>query len=1332
ARQFLSRLQPPKVDHVHGLSPAISIEQKTSSKSPRSTVGTVTEIYDYMRILWSRIGQPYCPKCKVPIGTQSSDEIVEKVLGLGEGRKVILLAPIEPTGQESYDHMFKREKANGYARVRVDGVIHSLDEPINIDRRRRHQVELVVDRIVIRRSQASRISDSIEQALSVGDGVMIAQIIEKAARDANVDAPFRTATVRERTYSRRTDGPLPHGRGSEKTGPDEHQDVEKSKRGSAIPSRDRKGAEAFAPDDSPAARGNNYRFSQHHSCDTCGQSYEELSPHNFSFNSRLGWCDACEGLGIQQGASPTAIVIHPTRSITDGAIAGWGELGPGAKLFAIASALADHIGFDPSMPWNGLTETQQLAFLHGCGDDWIEVKGTARKKSGTNRNGLAGVRFKWHGFFPAINRATRSSWQYRKRLEELVTDVPCEACTGGRLRIDAAAVRVSDATLHEVCLWPLGKTLKWFDNLTLSSRQRKIAGELLKEVVSRLRFLVDVGVDYLSLHRTASTLSGGESQRIQLASQIGTGLTGVLYVLDEPTIGLHPRDNNRLIRALKRLRDLGNTLMLVEHDREVIDSADHVLDFGPGAGAFGGEITAAASPKRLRTRRASLTGRYLSNKQSIPVPSNRRTMPSASPRTDLQVDDDLDGVVEGRQRESQSNDINWLIIHGARENNLKEIDVALPLGRFTCVTGVSGSGKSSLVSEVLYKALAVRIHRARLVAGGHQRITGIEHVDKVINADQSPIGNSPTSNPATYTGVFDAVRELFAKLPLSKIRGYSMNRFSFNRPGGRCEACLGMGQRCIEMHFLPDVWIECENCKGQRYVEETLDVQYRDKSIADVLDMRVSEALELFESIPKVRRMLQTLDDVGLGYLQLGQSAPTLSAGEAQRVKLAAELGRPSTGKTLYILDEPTTGLHFDDLKKLLAVLQRLVDLGNTCICIEHNLDVIKTADWVIDLGPQAGDEGGIIVAEGTPERIAGSRQSQTGKALKPVLKAGTMEERLVHDPRRQQRLEKDLAKPVDVGAGVEMPWERNGRAWHTVNHLDHKGAPVEWDPELLLWLIKMMESLGQFAPTDWNHASRIELKAPGNKPWCCHILTGNKDLLHVALRVGLGKFTASDLRRKLGIKDLDDRPDLPIYGQWSRVRVRPMPNGWQDIRLFLRDFKDVNKTTYRTFLKAAANAYFDQLDVVEADPDSSRPWKKLGQQWHLSQKSIHPRHVVRWRPALLMAMVGRLKSIQPDLSFSWNSKTAGLFAVPGEKHAAGKIVTNIGRALRIELRAPSGSLTPTQVDRLGEDCEIKPATGCDRVTFWIHSLGQCDTKQLADAWRRCRESSTEESLQPA
>ena len=887
--------------------------------------------------------------------------------------------------------------------------------------------------------------------------------------------------------------------------------------------------------------------------------------------------------------------------------------------------------------------------------------------------------------------------------------------------------------MHETCLRPLGRTLKWFGDLRLSPRERKIAGELLHEITSRLRFLVDVGLDYLSLHRTASTLSGGESQRIQLASQIGTGLTGVLYVLDEPTIGLHPRDNKRLIQALKRLRDLGNTLLLVEHDREVIDAADNVLDFGPGAGSFGGEVTAAASPSKLRSKRKSLTGRYLAGKEAISIPSNRRHVDRKEHALLMMRRDDEPSTDELERDSLQP--APWLIVYGAREHNLKEIDVAFPLGRFTCVTGVSGSGKSTLVNSVLYSALASRIHRARLVPGGHERITGIERIDKVINVDQAPIGNSPTSNPATYTGVFDAIRELYAKLPTSKVRGYTPNRFSFNRAGGRCEVCSGMGQRCIEMHFLPDVWIECESCKGARYVAETLDVRYRGKSIADCLTMRITEAGELFSRVPKIRRMLRTLEDVGLGYLELGQAAPTLSGGEAQRVKLASELGRPSTGKTLYILDEPTTGLHFDDLKKLLRVLHRLVDLGNTVICIEHNLDVIKTADWVIDLGPEAGDAGGYVVAEGTPEHLITVRASRTGDSLRPVIQMGPLQPREVHDPAAEADAESGKPDAIDLGDHVKMPWELDGCKWHTVDHLDTTGNPVQWDPAVLRWLVDSIQDAGRFSETDWNHRTRIEIAAAKSQQWFCHFLTGHKELLEVSFRVPHLTFTQPKLASALNIKTLDERTDLPIYGQWSRVRVRHLKGvagAWDDVRISLRDFKDVRKRDFRAFLKKAAAAYTGRVAAHKFKPELRAPWKANGEKWHLSQEAMSARQVARWQPAVLMSLIGRFKSIQRNLEFDWCHKTAIQIIDPTTRKRRGKIVTNMGRGLRVELFAQKNTLTPAQIDRLGEDTEIKSRPDGDLIIFWIRSLARCDTKQLRDVWRLCQTDPADERLRSA
>ena len=1236
ARQFLGQLQKPKVEHIFGLSPAISIEQKAAIRSPRSTVGTITEVYDYMRVLWARVGTPYCPPCRVPIGSQSSDEIADKIMCLPEGTRVMLLAPIDRTGQETYEELFAREKANGFARVRIDGEVRSLHEPIEIDHRRRHQVELVVDRVVIKHKQASRIFDSIEQALSVGNGVMIVNVLE-AEKPAKI-------------MSRRL------------------------------------------------ARNGDLRFSQHYACDNCGTSYEELTSHHFSFNSRMGWCDSCEGLGTQRGASPSAIAVHPTRSIRDGAIAGWDELRPGTMLYEMVRALAEHVGFDLKTPWNELNPEHQLAILQGCGQTWIDAGKVSE-----------GLRFRWRGFFPSIDRATRSSWQYRHRLRDLVTDVPCEKCGGSRLRPDAAAVRVGDKTIREVTSLPLNEALQFFAKLKLDARQRKVTGELLHEITSRLQFLVDVGLDYVSLNRSAATLSGGESQRIRLASQVGSGLTGVLYVLDEPTIGLHPRDNHRLINALGKLRDLGNTLLIVEHDREVIDHADHVLDFGPGAGAAGGQIVAATTPQKIRTRRASLTGKFLAGKEAIFVPTNRRPIrPGRStPQTGETVPE------------------KWLTVYGARQNNLKEIDVSLPLGRFTVVTGVSGSGKSSLVSDILFPALANRLHRARHEVGGHEEIEGIEYIDKVINVDQSPIGNSPTSNPATFTGVFDLIRELYARLPESKIRGYSANRFSFNRPGGRCEACWGNGQRCIEMHFLPDVWVECENCKGTRYTAETLQVRYKNKSIADVLNMRVSEALEHFKSIPKIRRMLQTLEDVGLGYVSLGQPAPTLSGGEAQRVKLAAELGRPSTGKTLYILDEPTTGLHFADLRKLLAVLNRLVDMHNTVICIEHNLDVVKTADWVIDLGPEAGLQGGQVVAAGTPEQVAACKRSHTGRVLKGVLADGPRRSRQVFDPQEHAEAEAQLDRVASVGdesSSARMPWQKEGHKWHTEDPVDSQSRKVKWDPRVLEFIVDECEKVSGFERTNWNHRTRIEIKAPNSKTlWFCHILTGGQWLLEVTFRVPPKTFSAAALQRELKIVQLDERPDLPIYGQWDRLSIRTGKRTHDDVRIFLHDMKDVKRPAFRRFIKRAAAAYHQHLASLSADRSRAEPWKTDGKAWHLSQKSVPTDAVKRWSSANLLDIIGRLRKVTADLAIDWTGKAGIKFKPIKAAGLQGRVKTNKSWGLPIELRTPPGTFTPTMVDRLGKDLEIVRRPDYDLVRFWVRRGNELDMRQLASVADRLR-----------
>ena len=1198
ARQFLGQVAKPKVERVEGLSPAISIEQKTTSRSPRSTVGTVTEIHDYVRVLWARIGVPYCPKCDVPIGTQTSDEIVDRVLALPEGTRLLMLAPIERAGSEDYADLFSRERENGFARVRVDGVVHELADPPVLDRRAKHTIELVVDRVIIRQQQRSRIADSVELTLSIGDGWM-----------------------------------------------------------------------SLAPVDG----GEELRFSQHRSCVQCGTSYDELTPHHFSFNTRLGWCEACEGLGTQQGASQDIIVTHPRKSIRDGAIAGWEEFKNNTALTKMMSLVADYFSIGLDTPWHEVPESARLGILYGTGGHWFE-RGD-------------GIRFQWKGFYPAIDEATRSSWEYRRRLSHLTTEISCQRCGGSRLRPESAAVRVGGKTIVDVCRLPLDQALAFFEKLRLDPREKKVAGELLVEVRNRLKFLVDVGLDYVTLHRSAPTLSGGESQRIRLASQIGSGLTGVLYVLDEPTIGLHPRDTSRLLAALKHLRDLGNTLLVVEHDREVITQSDHVLDFGPGAGADGGQIVATSSPAKLKRIGASLTGRYLARKEVIPIPAERR---------------------KGNGQ--------FLDIIGARHNNLRNIDVSIPLGCFVVVTGVSGSGKSSLVNDVLHAALAKRIHRASVEAGGHDEIRGVEFIDKVINVDQSPIGNSPTSNPATYTGVFDLIRELFARLPESKVRGYNINRFSFNRSGGRCEVCEGNGQRCIEMHFLPDVWVTCETCNGTRYKAETLEVAYKGKNIADVLSMRIAEARDHFANVLKIKRMLQTLVDVGLGYLQLGQPAPTLSGGEAQRVKLAAELGRPSTGKTLYLLDEPTTGLHFDDLRKLLNVLHRFCDLGNTVICIEHNLDVIKTGDWIVDLGPEGGEGGGDIVTEGPPEKIAMNKQSHTGKILADLLEREPRTRREVFDPDRAEVTENESLVLEEVG-DARMPWEADGRRWHTRDRVGHRGEKVRWEGEALEWLIDEIETVGKrkFALTNYNHRSRVEIKMPGSEtPWFLHARTGGAWLLDATFRVPVRAFSVAEVRRLIPLRVLDDCDEIPVYGRDPRVTVRHSGLHTDDIRILVHSKKEIATPGCRQFVKLAVKAYQRLVRRMAEDVALRQPWKVNGRSWHLSQQMITKSDQKLWKGSLIVELLGRFKKIDPAIAEDWTRKVMVVLSHPNVPGVWARLITNQAYGVRVEVQCGRGQFTPALVERLGLDVHIRHMRGhVDQVQFWVQKIAQCDAVQF-------------------
>ena len=878
-RQFLGQMDKPDVDVIEGLSPAISIDQKTTSKNPRSTVGTVTEIYDYLRLLWARAGTPHCPKCGREIRRQSVDQIVDKVLSMPEGTRFQVLSPIVRGKKGEHTKLLEDARRSGFARVRIDGINYDLSEEISLEKNKKHAIELVVDRLVLRGDITRRLTDSVETALSHGGGLVIIQ----------------------------------------------------------------------CPDS-----GEETLFSRNYACDECGISMPELSPRLFSFNNPLGACPECSGLGFRLKVDPALVVPNPDLSIYDGAIqaSGWGNIKNDsiARMYFEALALKYH--FDLNTPFNALSEAARDVILYG-------TKGEKLQLHYERGNGRGTLEQAFEGIVPNVERRYRETQSdaVRKELEELMTTSPCPHCGGERLSDIARAVTVGGLSIMQFCAMPVNKELEFLDTLQLEGAQAIIAEQILREIRSRLGFLQSVGLQYLTLSRSAGTLSGGEAQRIRLATQIGSSLMGVLYILDEPSIGLHQRDNDKLLATLRRLRDLGNTLIVVEHDEDTMRAADYIVDVGPGAGIHGGEIVAQGTLQQVMDTPESLTGQYLSGKRKIPVPAQRR---------------------KGNGK--------YLRVCGCCENNLDHIDVDIPLGTFTCVTGVSGSGKSSLVNEIIAKRLLGKLNGARVRPGKHDRMEGIKNLDKVIVIDQSPIGRTPRSNPATYTGLFTDIRELYAATADARERGYSAGRFSFNVKGGRCEACCGDGLVKIEMHFLPDVYVPCEVCHGKRYNRETLEVLYRGKNISEVLEMTADEALEFFEHQPRLREKVATLVEVGLGYIKLGQSSTTLSGGEAQRVKLATELSRRATGRTLYILDEPTTGLHMYDVQKLLEVLQRLVDVGNTVLVIEHNLDVIKTADHLIDLGPEGGDGGGKIVACGTPEEVASCEKSYTGQYLKKVL----------------------------------------------------------------------------------------------------------------------------------------------------------------------------------------------------------------------------------------------------------------------------------------------------------------------------------------------------------
>ena len=882
ARQFLGQMDKPDVDFIEGLSPAVSIDQKSTSRNPRSTVGTITEVYDYLRLLYARIGKPHCPECGDPISRQTPQQIVDQVLDLPAKTRFQVLAPLVRDRKGEYGELFQQLQTQGYSRARVDGVVYGLDEVPKLKKQERHTVEVVVDRLTVNKESRRRLTDSVETALGIGHGYVVLDFVDREEGDPE----------RERIYS------------------------------------------------------------EHLACPRDGLSFEELEPRSFSFNSPFGACPECSGLGTTREVDIELVVPDVDRSLSEGAIAPWSRGTVSGYFSRLLEAIAEEIGVDVETPWKKIPARSKRVILEGY-DEPIHVQ--YRNRYGRRRSYYT----EYEGVVPYVKRrhAEAETDASRERFEGYMREVPCSACSGSRLKPLTLAVTIEGKSIADIASLPIGEAADVLSSLALSEREGVIASRVLKEVNERLQFLVDVGLHYLSMDRAAGTLAGGEAQRIRLATQIGSGLVGVLYVLDEPSIGLHQRDNHRLIETLVRLRDLGNTLIVVEHDEDTIRTADWVVDIGPGAGEHGGQIVVSGTVSELIANSESITGQYLSGSRGIDVPAVRRPQERG-----------------------------WITIKGAREHNLQNVSARFPLGNFVCVTGVSGSGKSTLVNDILFNVLARDLNGARLVPGKHKSISGTDQIDKVVHVDQSPIGRTPRSNPATYTGVFDHIRKLFAATAEAKVRGYQPGRFSFNVKGGRCEACSGDGTIRIEMNFLPDVYVPCEVCHGDRYNRETLEVHYKGKTIAEVLDLPIEDALSFFEAVPAIARHLSTLVDVGLGYVRMGQSAPTLSGGEAQRVKLASELQKRSTGRTVYVLDEPTTGLHFEDIRKLLGVLQSLVDKGNTVIVIEHNLDVIKSADWIVDLGPEGGSGGGTVVAEGTPESVAAADASHTGRFLQALL----------------------------------------------------------------------------------------------------------------------------------------------------------------------------------------------------------------------------------------------------------------------------------------------------------------------------------------------------------
>ncbi len=1278
ARQFVGQLQKPRVESIEGLSPAIAIEQRTTGHSPRSTVGTVTEIYDYFRILMSRLGRMHCPECDLPVGTQSVDEVIDAILEEPEGTKLYLMAPVELATAQNHEDLWQTLKTSGFVRARIDNQTFDLDAPPNVDRRRKHKIEVIVDRVTLRRDARSRLAESVESALSMGRGVMHTVIVV---------------------------ADVPEGRWEMKV------------------------------------------YSQHRVCGKCGRSFEALSPHHFSFNNSLGWCGACEGLGTEVGANPAALMRSTQMTLAEGAVLAW----PGVNqpLFAaMLAGLSAHTGLPLDVPFEQLSPRHRRLVMYGTGEEWIKVgarseapgASSGKKKISAQHLAPSNFQFQYKGLYPALEEASRVSPRLRAALDHLVDEIECSQCDGSRLRDDSSAVRFQNRTIGEYCRLPLARLLEEIQNWKLTPSEKKVAGELVREIGSRLKFLVEVGLEYLTIGRSAPTLSGGESQRIRLASQVGSGLCGVLYVLDEPTIGLHPRDNTRLIGALHRLRDLGNTLLVVEHDREVVESADQLLDFGPAAGRLGGEIVARGTPREVAKQRGSVTGPYLSGKKAIIVPTNRRMGGTAdsqvagplkrarpSKKAAKAEPPNLENSAAGRHGTMFPR----LTIRGARHNNLKNIDVEIPLGTLTAVTGVSGSGKSSLVEDVLYNQLAKTLHRASTNPGGHDRIVGIEQIDKVIRVDQRALGNTPSSNPATYTGVFELIRNLFSQLPEAKLRGYAARRFSFNVPGGRCDACEGAGQRCIEMHFLPDVWVDCEICHGKRFNPETLEVQYRGRSIADVLALSCGDALALFENIPKIRRTLQTLCDVGLDYVALGQSAATLSGGEAQRVKLAAELSRPDTGKTLYVLDEPTTGLHFDDIAKLLDVLHRLVDLGNTVLVIEHNLDVIKQADWIIDIGPEAGIAGGQVVRAGTPEQVVsemaeGGRRkgensksemiSHTALALALVLASGPHKKREAYNFATAEAERADDLEIGELGAEIKMPWEVEGHRWHTRDRVSRSGAPCRWDGKILDVVEHKIQESGGFGPTNWNSRTIVEISAPKKSDgWFFHAITGEPWLLKMKFRTAKKTFQRDDLVVALGLKPLNDIPEVEAYGHGPRVQCKNLRGPFQEVEIRAYSWQEIDTPAFWKFLEQAISGFHKFTERVQQNPEDVMPWKVLGRKWHLARKGFPPGKQPSWNIEVLeelLEMLGEAASAAGDgkengtstkSQFLWNNQQVIHLMIAGQREPWATVHTKRPAGVDVILNGPPGAFNMARIAGIASQRVIVAegeGEGLDQVKF--------------------------------